>query len=242
MLVPGPRLIARFDGFERLVARVREKGIFRWEAVEPDFLAVVGEFDAEYASGRRDAGWYKAKARYFNDLIVALLENASKRPIALRSKRKSELFGQLDVDICYPAHGEPTIAGEVKQLGTPPHPGNKGMSRPASQDVHKRTREVALTSIDLKVAYAPPTPIRSFQEWIDRTPPGYFSFWCMRAASDSDFHRIRQTLVNLRTYCNGIGAVIYEPVSPAEQTRYQVRVVHELDMGRVLREMAQRIV
>ena len=62
--------------------------------------AVVELFDSEYSLGNRTSGWYQAKARYFNDIIVALLSNASKRAIALRSKKRSQLFRLIDIDIC----------------------------------------------------------------------------------------------------------------------------------------------
>jgi hypothetical protein len=227
--------------FEELVSRVKAQKLSRWSDIEADFISVVEKFDSEYSAGGREPGWYQSKARYFNDAIVALLSNASGREVSLRTKKDSQLFDKIDVDICYPASGTPRIAGEVKALGTPPHSGNRGKARGGSSDIHKRLREVAFTSTDLKVAYSGPQPIRSFQNWIDSTEPGYFSFWAIRAGNDSDLERVRSMISSLRSYCNGVAAVLYLPASPETPTDYQVRHIPELDIDRALREMAQRV-
>jgi len=229
-----------FDRLEALVERVRLERIDRWEAIQGDFVAAVEAFDLEYAAGSRESGWYQAKARYFNDLIVGVLSELARKPIAVRTKKRSQLFEELDVDICFPGEGMPIIAGEVKALGTPPHPKNQMKPRSGSQDLHKRVREVAFTAMDLKVAYAPPQPIGSFQRWIDSTNPGYFAFWAIRASDHADFERVRRTLANLRAYCNGVGALIYLP-DPVAPGKYTVRNLSELSIDRSLREMAQRI-
>ena len=227
--------------FEDLIDGIRQRGIAKWSAIQDDFIRVVERFDAEYRTGRRSMGWYQSKARYFNDIVVVLLSNVSKRVISTRKKKDSQLFGKLDVDICYPEADPPKIAGEVKALGTPPHPNNKNRARNGSNDLHKRLREVALTSMDLKVAYSGPEPIKSFQNWIDSTSPGYFSFWAIRANDDADFERVRSMLSSLRSYCNGVAAVVYSPSSSRSPTSYVVRRLPELDIDRAIREMAQRV-
>jgi hypothetical protein len=227
--------------FDELLTLIREQRLTKWFAIQDDFLRVVERFDSEYRVGGRSMGWYQSKARYFNDVIVNLLANLSSKPIEIRCKKDSQLFGKLDVDICYPKEDPPLIAGEVKALGTPPHPNNKNCARNGSNDLHKRLREVALTSIDLKVAYSGPQPIRSFQNWVDSTPPGYFSFWAIRANDEADFERVRSMLARLRSYCNGVAAVIYSPASAKSPTSYTVRKIAELDIDPWIREMAQRI-
>ena len=230
-----------FGAYEDLLRRVNRDKVRAWSEIETEFVAATSAFDSEYRSGLRNTGWYKAKARYFNDLIVSLLSNAAGKPMATRKKKRSELFEKLDIDVCYPDTDPPIVGAEVKMLGAPPHPGNTHKGRPASQDLHKRIREVAFTSIDFKFAYAPPRPIGSFQSWIDSSDPGYFSFWAMRLESEADFSTVRTTLVNLRTYCNGVGALLYEAKSAEEPANYVVREVGELNIDRNLREMAQRI-
>jgi hypothetical protein len=230
-----------FRAFEELVSRIQRGEISKWSAIENEFIRAVEGFDSEYRTGDRSMGWYQSKARYFNDIVVSLLTNLSKREISTRKKKDSQLFGKLDVDICYPEKDPPRIAGEVKALGTPPHPANKNRARSGSNDLHKRLREVAFTSMDLKVAYSGPQPITSFQHWIDSTSPGYFSFWAIRANDEADFARVRSMLSSLRSYCNGVGAVVYSPSSPASPTSYVVRKLGELDIDKYIREMAQRI-
>jgi len=231
-----------FPEFEALLTWTISDGCCEWSLVESEFLRVVECFDAEYARGQRPSGWYQAKARYFNDLIVLLLTKISNRPIAKRVHKSSMLFGALDVDICVPANGIPIVAGEVKALGTPPHPRNDMKAREGKADLHKRVREVAFTSMDLKVAYTPAVPIGSFQHWIDSTSPGYFCFWAIRTDNERDLETVRTTLCNLRSYCNGVGAILYGPRDEGSPTSYIVRTPRELSIDRQLKEMAQRIV
>jgi len=230
-----------YGPFEALVAEVRNASIDRWQTVEKKFIDVVEAFDSEYAAGGRSSGWYQAKARYFNDIIVALISNASGKTFSMRCKRSSQLFDKIDIDICFPEEGDPVVAGEVKALGTPPHPGNEGTARPGARDLHKRVREVAFTSMDLKAAYAPPQPMGSFQAWVDSTSPGYFAFWAVRANDESDLESVRTTLSSLRNYCNGVAAVIYMPKSPESPTSYVVKKLADLANDKTIREMAQRV-
>lgn len=231
----------RFAPYEALLERVVSERIPRWSLIEPEFIEATSAFDTEFVRGGRAKGWYQSKARYFNDLIVAVLSNAAGKPMATRQKKPSQLFDKLDIDVCYPDVDSPIVGAEVKILGTPPHAGNDNKPRGAKSDLHKRIREVALTSIDFKVAHAKPTPIGSFQAWVDAAPPGYFTFWGIRVSDQRDFQGVRTMLVNLRTYCNGVGAVFFEAISPAEPTTYRVIRVSELDIDRNVREMAQRV-
>ncbi|MCH9687377.1 MAG: hypothetical protein K0V04_38440 [Deltaproteobacteria bacterium] len=228
-----------FGAFEALANRVRTRRIRRWAAIESDFLRAVERFDTEYSRGKRDSGWYKSKARYFNEIALELVANASGKEIAGPVHRQSQLFHKIDIDICYPAEGDPITAAEVKALGTPPHPGNGNKARRGSSDLHKRVREVALTAIDIKAAYARPVSIKSFRAWVERTEPAYFSFWAIRTENQGDFESVRSILVGLRSYCNGVGAILYSPTT-SNPMKYCIRKVPELKMDNALREMAQR--
>jgi hypothetical protein len=66
-----------FGPFEALLARVQNDGNKRWASIEDEFIRAVELFDTDYSKGGRSTGWYAAKARYFNDLIVELLANVS---------------------------------------------------------------------------------------------------------------------------------------------------------------------
>lgn len=230
-----------FTPFDRLSARITREGIERWANVENAFLRAVEKFDEEFAAEKRTPGWYKAKARYFNDLVILLLQNWSSMNVVGPVHRDSQLFHEIDIDICFPAEGVPRAAAEVKALGTPGHPGNNNVPRPGSRDLHKRVREVAFTSTDLKAAYAKPTQIRTFNHWIQNTEPAYFSFWAVRVEDQKDFESVRSILVGLSRYCNGVGAIIYEPAPSSTQKaiKYRPKKVPELGMDQALRQMAQ---
>jgi len=230
-----------FAPFAELIEQIRRSRTAKWSSIQDAFIEVVERFDAEFGRARRSTDWYQAMARFFNDTIVALLAHASSKRILTRKKKGSQLFGNVDVDICYPESDPPTILGEIQALGTPPHPKNRNQARSGSSDLHKRLREVAFTSMDLKMYYSPPQPIDSFQSWIDSTSPGYFSFWAIRASDDGDFERVRSMLSCLRAYCNGVAAVVYMPKTADSQTSYNVRKVPELDIDRAIRAIAQRI-
>lgn len=231
-----------YKPFDRLLARVAKEELSRWSSIEASFLRVVEKFDAEYASGNRSLGWYKSKARYFNDLVIALLENWSRKPVVGPVHRDSQLFHKIDIDICFPADGVPVAAAEVKALGTPGHPGNHGVARGGRSDLHKRVREVAFTSTDLKAAYSRPIQIKTFDDWVQRAEPAYFSFWAIRVKDRADFETVRSILVGLLSYCNGVGAIIYSARESPTSMKYTAHKVPELGMDKALRSMAQRMV
>lgn len=229
-----------FAPFEELLRRAWSQPCQSWAEVEADFIAAVSDFDREYSLGRRPSGWYQLKAKFFNDLVVSIIENCSGRKIATRAKKRSVLFSDIDIDICYPEVGDPMVAAEVKALGTPPHPGNDGQARRARSDMHKRVREVAFTAMDIKAAHAKPRTISSFQAWVDTAEPAYLSFWALRVDGAADLSSVRSILASLKSYCNGVGAVIYEPAS--SPTTYAIRQFPEFVMDRAIRDFTQRVI
>lgn len=229
-----------FAPFDELMHRAWSKPCQSWAEIEPDFIATVSAFDTEYSRGSRPPGWYQQKAKYFNDLVVLIIENCTGKRIATRTKKKSVLFSDIDIDICYPEAGDPIVAAEVKALGTPPHPRNKNRARGARSDLHKRVREVAFTAMDIKAAHAKPRTINSFQAWVDKAEPAYSCFWAMRVDGPADLSSVRSILASLKSYCNGVGAVIYEPtIAP---TDYVVRPYPEFAMDRAIRDFTQRVI
>lgn len=229
-----------FPPFNALLRRAHADACQSWGEIEPEFIATLTAFDAEYSRGHRASGWYQQKARYFNDLVILIIENCTGKTIAKRNKKKSVLFGKIDIDICYPVTGDPIVAAEVKALGTPPHPRNSDSARRASIDLHKRVREVAFTATDIKAAYAKPRPITSFKAWVDSAEPAYLSFWAVRVDGDADLSSVRDILASLYNYCNGVGAVIYG--TRGTVTDYAVRHYSALSMERAIREFVQRVI
>lgn len=232
---------AEKSAFDDVLSNARRNtAIQRWDQVEPDVVGALSAFDTEYRNGKRTAGWYQRKAGFFNDLLIQLLANATQRDIGRSVKRKSALFDEIDIDLCYPATAakEPIVGAEAKILGAPPHPGNKNVARSALQDIHKRVREVALTSVDFKVRYARPQPIASFSAWVQETRPKYYSFWAFRVIDDKDFAKLREIMNSLRTYCNGVGAFFYAATTDSAPTTYVAKPASELGIDRVLKEMS----
>ena len=243
-LLPGtsprvPNVQVRYPPFENLIDDIRNGPFDGWPAVEPRFLTAVEEFDREYSKGGRTSGWYQSKARYFTDIVVALIHRKSGLKPSSRVRVRSELFGELDADFCYPNGNRPVVAGAVKVLGVPPHPHNRNRARAGRRDLHGRLREVALTSLDLKLVHAAPMPMRSLPSWVERSDPAFFAFWAVRIEDDEDLETVRATLSALRSYCNGVGAVLYRP-SP-RGSAYEVVRVRQLDVERVLRDIGQRM-
>ena len=230
-----------FPAFDELLRRAWEEPCQSWMEIEADFIAAVSAFDTEFSRGAMSEGLYQQKAKYFNDLVVCIIQNCSGKVIATRTKKRSRLFQEIDIDMCYPETGDPIVAAEVKALGTPPHPKNEYKARRARSDLHKRVREVAFTATDIKAAYAKPRPINSFQAWIDVAEPAYASFWAMRVDGPADLSVVRSILSSLKSYCNGVAAVIYEPKS-SSPTDYAVLSFPEFSMDRTIRDMTQRVI
>jgi hypothetical protein len=236
-----------FSPFVALGDRVADAHLGSWTEVEQEFLAAISAFDTEYSTGNHDSGWYQLKGKFFNDLVVDLVENCSGRHVGRRGKRPGTLFPHIDLDICYPAdsHQPPRVAGESKIAGTPPHRGNKNVARPGSSDIDKRVREVAFNALDIKIAQAPAREqtIVDVADWIRRTDPRYFSFWAFRAENRTDYLRAVRRLDGLAgSYADGVGAFFYEPVAPDRPTTYRlVEAPDSMRMDRTISRLCRLI-
>jgi hypothetical protein len=230
----------RFASFESVLNSIHLERLTAWSDIEVPFLNAIQEFDSVFAEGKKPKGWYQAKARYFNDTLAALISTAAGQSISARAKKRSILFDKIDIDLCFPSDGPPIVAGEAKALGTPPHHGNKHKARESKSDLHKRVREVALTSMDLKAAHTAPRRINSFQDWVATATPAYVCFWALRVDNPRDLDRCRSILYSLRNYCDQVGAFIYEPTQ--SPTTYGLRHFREVSMDRAINEFVQRTV
>ena len=212
-----------FPQYENLLARVRSERIMMWAAIENDFLAVTSEFDTKFVAGEMAKGDYKAKARYFNDLVAAIVTNRTGQHIGSRGKRAGAAFAQHDVDLVYPdpmglsavrkLNCKPLLCGETKIAGTPPYPGNKGTSgedgRPVKQDLDKRAREMVTTAIDLKRRWSE-GPIVLEETGLRASDPKYGIFYACRIATESDRTTIVERLTQIaRLYVDGVGMFFY---------------------------------
>src|SRR5256885_15430926 len=104
--------------------------------------------------------------------------------------------------------------------GTPNAPGSTRagkMGRPASADVDKRIREIALNVIDLKLAdvQGGTTSIGDITSWIQETRPKFFALFGMRIIDANDLRKVIGRFQYLgNSYANGVGLALYQPVDP----------------------------
>lgn len=208
-----------FVPFDEVLAAVDREGLDRFADIESRFVEAMGRFDALRARGEITSGQNQRKGLFFNELIVRLLERCAGQGVAQRGKRPGVLLESVDLDLCFPEAGRPTLIAETKMLGSPQHPGNRGSAkpkgRPVSADFDKRIREVALNVIDLKLAdlEGSTTHIDDIASWIQSTKPRFFGIWGMRLADEADYQGVigrAQYLAN--SYANGVGLALYRPV------------------------------
>lgn len=209
-----------FPPFNALLTRVQSDGISRFATVEDDFVAAMSAFDSRVAAGEFGSGQNQNKGLFFNELVARLVERCAGLGIAQRGRRPGILLPTVDVDLCYPPDRtkRPAMIAEVKMAGTPKHPGSPRagiLGRPASADVDKRIREIALSVIDLKLAdvQGGTTSIGDITSWIQETRPRFFALFGLRVVDDNDLRKVLarfQYLAN--SYANGVGLALYRPV------------------------------
>jgi len=88
------------------------------------------------------------------------------------------------------------------------------LGRPASADVDKRIREIALNVIDLKLAdiQGGTTAIGDITSWIQGTRPSFFAIFGMRVIDDNDHRKVLSRFQYLaNSYANGVGLALYGP-------------------------------
>lgn len=211
-----------FPPFRALLERMETEGIETFAEVESDFVAAMSAFDHRLAAGELTSGQNQNKGLFFNELVARLIERCAGLGVAQRGKRPGILLPTVDVDICYPADPQtrPAMIAEVKMAGTPKHPRSQkaaAMGRPASADVDKRIREIALNVIDLKLAdvQGGRASIGDITSWIQETRPKFFALFGLRVIDSNDLRKVLgrfQYLAN--SYANGVGLALFQPVDP----------------------------
>lgn len=212
-----------FSPFRALLDRMQAQGIRTFAEIEPEFVAAMSAFDQRMAAGDFTSGQNQNKGLFFNDLVARLVERCAGLGVAQRGKRPGILLKTVDVDLCYPPEPttRPLMIAEVKMAGTPKHPGSPKagvMGRPASADIDKRIREIALSVIDLKLAdiEGGREPIGDITSWIQGTRPHFFALFGLRIIDDNDHRKVLdrfQTLAN--SYANGVGLALFRPTDPS---------------------------
>lgn len=214
-----PRAPFSFPEFRTLLDRVEAERIQTFGDIEAGFLHAMSAFDRRVVMGDISSGENQNKGLFFNELIARLVERCSSFGVAQRGKRPGILTQQVDVDLCFPEdrHARPILIAEVKMAGTPKHPRSPKqgwLGRPASADVDKRIREIALNVIDLKLAdvQGSTTAIGDITSWIQSTRPAFFAIFGLRVIDDNDLRKVMARFQHLaNSYANGVGLALYGP-------------------------------
>jgi len=214
----APRM---FAAFREVLTIVEQQRVQAFAEIENDFLKAMSAFDRSVVAGRVSSGENQGKGLFFNRLIVSIVEHRSGTRVAQRAKRPGILTEQVDVDLCFPPdrRARPALIAEVKMAGTPKHPRSPRqgwLGRPASADVDKRIREVALNVIDLKLADVDGStaPIGDITSWIQSTKPSFFALFGLRVTDENDLRKVLHRFQYLaNSYANGVGLALYAPSS-----------------------------
>ena len=217
-----PKTPFSFPEFRDLLDRITAQRIETFAEIEGDFLRAMGAFDKRLVEGQISSGENQSKGLFFNELIARLLERCAGVGVAQRGKRPGILTLLVDVDLCFPQdkYARPALIAEVKMAGTPKHPRSPSqgrLGRPASADVDKRIREIALNVIDLKLAdiQGGTTAIGDITSWIQSTRPSFFAIFGMRVIDDNDHRKVLSRFQYLaNSYANGVGLALYRPADP----------------------------
>ncbi len=212
-----------FPEFRALLDKVEAERIETFAEIETDFVRAMSAFDHKLVAGELTSGQNQNKGLFLNELIARLVERCAGFGVAQRGKRPGILLDQVDVDLCYPQdpHLRPEVIAEVKMAGTPKHPGSPKagiMGRPASADVDKRIREIALNVIDLKLAdvQGGKMAIGDITSWIQETRPRFFALFGMRVIDDNDQRKVVERFQKLgNSYANGVGLALFGPTDPS---------------------------
>ena len=212
-----------FPEFRALLDRVEAERIETFAEIETDFVRAMSAFDHKLVAGELTSGQNQNKGLFLNELIARLIERCAGFGVAQRGKRPGILLPQVDVDLCYPPDRNlrPAMIAEVKMAGTPKHPKSptaKALGRPASADVDKRIREIALNVIDLKLAdvQGGTAVIGDITSWIQETRPRFFALFGLRVVDDNDLRKLLGRFQYLgNSYANGVGLALYQPTDPS---------------------------
>ncbi|HUZ88302.1 MAG TPA: hypothetical protein VMU49_00550 [Candidatus Acidoferrales bacterium] len=220
-----PKSPFSFPAFRGLLDRVEAEQIESFAEIEGEFLKAMSAFDRLVQAGNVSSGENQNKGLFFNELVARLVERCAGFGVAQRGKRPGILTQQVDVDLCFPAEksSRPALIAEVKMAGTPKHPKSPQqgrLGRPASADVDKRIREIALNVIDLKLAdvQGGTTAIGDITSWIQSTRPAFFAMFGLRVIDENDHRKVLDKFQYLAdSYANGVGLALYRPADPTTE-------------------------
>ena len=212
-------------------------------------------FDAEVIAGRASEGERQnGKGDYFNEVIAAIVENASGVPLNRRRGVNGLVFRDYNLDVTHPAEGQAEILIEAKTMGTPKHPGNEQADpagRSASADLPKRLREAGFKTIDLKAGYGfhqtsgdrQAGPSGSLTSWLRSAKPLSYVLIAARVTDDGDLNRMVADTVSMTKIMDGMGLFCFvadDPTSPSP--RYSPsQVPASVELARTLHDIVEQM-
>lgn len=217
--IPGERLLD-------LKAHIQDRNVTRFQAIEPEFLALLWSIDtyrveqviprapagakiAGYAADQLAGGIYRKKGNFFSEVVTAILSNKAESPLAPRTQVKG--FSQLhQIDIAWPAPDkgvatEPIVCCEAKLTGAPAFADTP--ARTVRSDWTNRRKELKFQATDLKLYRQRNTPeIRNWDHWRQKAAPKVYAIWAGRLEERGELdYMIRQARELTETYLDRVG-------------------------------------
>ena len=212
-------------------------------------------FDAEVMAGQASEGERQnGKGDYFNEVIAAIVENASGVPLNRRRGVNGLVFRDYNLDVTHPATGIAEILIEAKTMGTPKHPGNEKADPPgrsASADLPKRLREAGFKTIDLKAGYGfhqttgdpQAGPTGSLTSWLRRAKPLSYVLVAARVTDDGDLNRMIADTVSMTRIMDGMGLFCFRADDPTDPSpKYSpCDVPASVELARTVHDIAEQM-
>lgn len=212
-------------------------------------------FDAEVIAGRASEGERQnGKGDYFNEVVAAIVENASGVPLNRRRGVNGLVFRDYNLDVTHPATGVAEILIEAKTMGTPKHRGSEQAQpagRSASADLPKRLREAGFKTIDLKAGFGfhqisgdrQPGPTGSLTSWLRRAKPLSYVLIAARVTDEGDLNRMIADTISMTRIMDGMGLFCFkadDPTSPSP--RYApCEVPATVELARTLHDVIEQM-
>ena len=212
-------------------------------------------FDAEVMAGRASEGERQnGKGDYFNEVVAAIVENASGVSLNRRRGVNGLVFRDYNLDVTHPATGVAEILIEAKTMGTPKHPGNEKADpagRSASADLPKRLREAGFKTIDLKAGFGfhqstgerQVGPTGSLTSWLRQAKPLSYVLIAARVTDEGDLKRMIADTVSMTRIMDGMGLFCFMAEDPAhpQPSYFPCEVPVSVELGRTIHDIAEQM-
>ena len=249
MLSPSPAMLSRFGPgpqpmqamYQRLL--MRSPRPWRWVTIEQAFLDALWRFDQNLLSGTADPReGPRDKGEFFTDVLVCLLESASRKALLRRSAVAGLVSPTHEIDASYPARGNVEILIEARAIGAPLREHDLRRRKSAAggrgaSDLGKRVKEVAFKTIDIKAEWSRAAcaagPIGDLTTWVRRSSPLSFFFLAVRVGDADDLDRTITFANAASQVMDGVGLVAYLP-DPSTSAYIAQEVPSYLELDRTL--------